>query len=267
MQRNLPSTRENVTPRLALESTNALLENLLYIMADADARFADRSLFDMPSQDDGLLLMFSIDPFFKPGGMCYDRDYESSQIRFKTIVYLQCWQRRMREWFCRIPGNPGIFDPNYTEYFRPKEVYLIIECAVQFYLSGEPQNYIEIIKRDFDILEQSIDIAIGRRYRSLFKNYLVLLYQWRYPDSQHPDYNTVETQRVMEDVRWMRLRQCGFWDIYDKELFPIKEGYVLVPEEEDDCLVGNDEADSMITNPETGVHRTNLTRYVQSSFM
>ena len=59
MQQNLPSTRENVTPRLTPESTNALLENLLYIMADADARFADRSLFDMPSQDDGLRLVFA----------------------------------------------------------------------------------------------------------------------------------------------------------------------------------------------------------------
>ena len=255
----MASNRHNVTPRLTLENTNACLDTLLDIMANADARYADRSCIEMPRQEEGRYILSAIDPFFQLGGLTYDNEYEHIQVRFKTIVYLQFWQRRTREWFMRIEDNDRASNPNYIENFRPKEIYLIMECAVQFYLLGEEMRFIEILQRDFDILEQCINSRVYLNDRLRFQKYLVLLHHWKYPVSRHPRFNVGEIIRVMASREWMKLKQCGFMTEYECELFPIDNGYVR---EADELLDGDEDVDPMILNRESGVYNLNLTRFI-----
>jgi hypothetical protein len=150
-----------------------------------------------------------------------------------------------------------------------------------------------IIKRDFDVLMDSINLNIQIDKIQIFYKYLPLFYKWKYPESVHPRYASFNYGLRTWVHGWNDMIYGNFREIFRQELFPIMCGHIrdLNPsieiymrdimeqqssdsdtdsddEEEDHHVVGNLEPnDHMVLSQNTQarkVYNIRLTDYVES---
>jgi hypothetical protein len=104
IERNIFGEHNN--RRLNEEETSEVLEFFLNDMDVADRELNSTQIV-MPHEARMVAIERRINPFFEVGGIEYDRDYENSMIHLKTVVYVQCFHCRQREWANRVDVNTG----------------------------------------------------------------------------------------------------------------------------------------------------------------
>ena len=124
----MPVVQRNTNPRLSAHAEMEGLDRLIVIMANADASLEDSTILDFPQYLQAMSIVNRLEPVYERNGLVYDREYEVSYLRMKTILYYMCYRRRHWEWIYRRYGGDNAMRLDHVQYFDAAGLFAFTCC-------------------------------------------------------------------------------------------------------------------------------------------